>query len=57
MIGLVLGAVAGWFWGWLGAGGYEAIDSAIGTAFLCALVGLLLGAVAYSVAAYRDRKR
>ncbi|GIM92174.1 hypothetical protein Ato02nite_039670 [Paractinoplanes toevensis] len=57
MIGLVLGAVAGGLWGWFGAGGYEANDSAIGTSFLCALAGLLLGAVAATVATRRDRRR
>ncbi|MET3422939.1 membrane associated rhomboid family serine protease [Actinoplanes tereljensis] len=56
VIGLVLGAVAGALWGWFGAGGYEAGDSAIGTSFLCALAGLLIGAVAASVAARRARK-
>lgn len=57
LIGLVLGAIAGALWGWLGGGGYEAIDSAIGTSLLCALAGLLIGAVAYTVAERRDRKR
>ncbi|WP_433383251.1 hypothetical protein ACQPZX_20835 [Actinoplanes sp. CA-142083] len=57
LVGLVLGAGAGWAWGWFGAGGYEAMDSAIGTAFLCALAGLLIGAVAYHIAERRDRKR
>jgi len=57
LIGLVLGAAAGYAWGWFGAGGYEATDSAIGTSFLCALAGLLIGAVAYTVAERRDRKR
>jgi predicted phage tail protein len=57
MIGLVLGAAAGCSWGWFGASGYEAIDSAVGTGFLCALAGLLIGGVAYSVAEHRDRKR
>ncbi|MFI5893934.1 hypothetical protein ACIA5D_27925 [Actinoplanes sp. NPDC051513] len=57
VIGLILGAAAGCAWGWFGAGGYEAIDSAVGTGFLCALAGLLVGAVAYAVAEYRDRKR
>jgi 4-hydroxybenzoate polyprenyltransferase len=57
MIGLVLGTAVGFSWGWLGAGGYEAIDSAAGTCFLCALAGLLIGAVAYSVAEHHDRKR
>ena len=55
IIGLVLGAMAGCSWGWFGAGGYEAIDSAVGTSFLCALAGLLIGTVAYSVAEHRDR--
>ncbi|HEX5203881.1 hypothetical protein ACFQS1_24645 [Paractinoplanes rhizophilus] len=53
--GLIVGAVAGGAWGWFGAGGYEANDSAIGTAFLCGLAGLLLGAVACRVAEWRDR--
>jgi hypothetical protein len=55
-IGLVLGAVAGALWGWFGAGGYEAGDSAIGTAFLCGLAGLLAGTVAYTVAGRRDHR-
>jgi membrane protein DedA with SNARE-associated domain len=54
LIGLVLGALAGWIWGW-SASDYEAIDSAAGTGFLGALVGLLVGAVAYSVARRRNR--
>jgi membrane protein DedA with SNARE-associated domain len=54
LIGLVIGAVGGWIWGW-SASDYEAIDSAAGTAFLGALAGLLVGAVAYSLA--RRRKR
>jgi membrane associated rhomboid family serine protease len=57
VLGLVLGAMAGAFWGWFGSGGYEANDSAIGTSFLGALGGLLIGAVASTVAARRDRKR
>jgi hypothetical protein len=57
VVGLVLGAAAGWLWGWFGAGGYEAIDSAVGTSLLCALAGLLVGGVAYSVAERRDWKR
>jgi hypothetical protein len=44
--GLVAGAIAGWLWGWFG-GGYERLDSAVGTSFLCALAGLLIGAVAH----------
>jgi hypothetical protein len=57
MIGLALGAAVGCSWGWFGASGYEAIDSAVGTGFLCAVAGLLTGAVAYSVAQHRERKR
>ncbi|NMO52893.1 hypothetical protein HH310_17050 [Actinoplanes sp. TBRC 11911] len=45
--GLVLGAAAGCAWGWFGADGYEAVDSAVGTALLGALAGLLIGAIAY----------
>ncbi len=56
-IGLLAGAVAGALWGWFGADGYEANDSAIGTAFLCGLAGLLIGTIAYSTAARRDRRR
>jgi hypothetical protein len=57
LVGLVLGGAVGCSWGWFGAGGYEAIDSAVGTGFLGALTGLLIGAVAYRVSEYRDRKR
>ncbi|MET8149954.1 hypothetical protein ACIBSW_11610 [Actinoplanes sp. NPDC049668] len=46
LIGLALGAVIGALWGWFGSGGYEAIDSAVGTALMCAAAGLLIGAVA-----------
>jgi hypothetical protein len=46
VVGLVAGAIGGWLWGWFG-GGYERLDSAVGTSFLCALAGLLIGAVAY----------
>jgi len=49
LIGLVVGAAGGWLWGWL-ASDYEAIDSAVGTAFLGGLTGLLVGAVVYSIA-------
>ncbi|MEV4351080.1 hypothetical protein AB0J83_42025 [Actinoplanes sp. NPDC049596] len=51
--GLVAGAGAGWLWGW-SASDYEAIDSAVGTALLGAVAGLLAGAVAYSLARHRD---
>ena len=57
VIGLVAGAVVGWLWGWFGSGGYEAMDSAVGTSFLCALAGLLVGAVAYTVADRWSRRR
>jgi hypothetical protein len=53
LTGLLLGAAAGCAWGWFGAGGYEAIDSAVGTGLLGALAGLLVGAVA----AHRGQKR
>jgi hypothetical protein len=46
LIGLALGSMAGGLWGWLGSSGYEAIDSAVGTALMGALAGLLIGAVA-----------
>lgn len=46
MLGLVVGAIGGWLWGWFGSG-YERIDSAIGTSFLCALAGLLVGAIVW----------
>lgn len=57
MIGLVAGAMVGWLCGWFGSGGYEAMDSAAGTSFLCALAGLLIGAVAYTVTDRRLRRR
>jgi hypothetical protein len=53
LVGLLLGAAAGCAWGWFGANGYEAIDSAVGTGLMGALAGLLVGAVA----AHRERKR
>jgi predicted lipid-binding transport protein (Tim44 family) len=56
LTGLALGAVLGALWGWFGSGGYEAIDSAVGTGLMCALVGLLIGAVAAVVAGRRDRR-
>lgn len=57
LIGLVAGAVTGGLWGWFGGGSYEAIDSAVGTSLLCALAGVLIGAIAYTVGERRDRKR
>ena len=45
LIGLVAGGVAGVLWGWFGSGGYEANDSMLGTGFLGALAGLLIGTV------------
>ena len=57
VIGLVLGAAAGGIWGWFGAGGYEAVDSAVGTGFLCALAGLLIGGVAYHVVGRQEKRR
>ncbi|MFG1996313.1 hypothetical protein ACGFJ7_40685 [Actinoplanes sp. NPDC048988] len=53
-VGLAAGAGAGWLWGW-SASDYEAIDSAVGTALLGAVAGLLAGAVAYSHARRRHR--
>ena len=50
LLGLAAGAIAGGAWGWFGAGGYEAIDSAAGTAFLGGLAGLLTGSIAYATA-------
>ena len=52
MLGLVVGAAAGWLWGWLG-GGDDYLDSAVGTSFLCALAGLLAGAVTHHVTSRR----
>jgi hypothetical protein len=49
VVGLVVGAAAGWMWGWFGAGGYEALDSAAGTSFLCAVAGLVIGGIVYGV--------
>jgi uncharacterized membrane protein YphA (DoxX/SURF4 family) len=57
LLGFVLGAIAGALWGWFGSGGYEANDSVIGTSLLCAVGGLLIGAVAHTVAARRERRR
>jgi len=57
LVGLALGAVIGALWGWFGSGGYEAIDSAVGTALICALPGLLIGAVAAAFAGRRDSHR
>jgi membrane associated rhomboid family serine protease len=54
LIGLVAGAVAGALWGWFGSGGYEANDSMLGTGFLGALAGLLIGTV---IATLVDRRR
>lgn len=54
LLGFVLGASAGALWGWFG-NDYEPIDSAIGTGLLGALTGLLIGAIAASVAERRNR--
>ncbi|MEU7906765.1 hypothetical protein [Actinoplanes sp. NPDC049118] len=57
VVGFVLGGIGGVLWGWFGSGGYEAGDSMLGTGLLCALAGLLIGSVAYTVAGRRDRRR
>ena len=41
-------------WGWLGSGGTEGGDSALGTGLLGAIVGVLGGTIAFTVA---DRRR
>jgi hypothetical protein len=43
--GTLIGGAGGAAWGWFGSGGYEAIDSAVGTGLLGALLGGLVGAV------------
>jgi hypothetical protein len=50
LIGLALGAVIGAFWGWLGDGAAEPADSVLGAALMCALPGVLIGAVAAGAA-------
>lgn len=55
LVGLVLGALGGALWGWLGGDGYEAGDSALGTGLMGAVVGLLIGAVAYGLAGRGNR--
>ncbi|WP_430501284.1 hypothetical protein ACQRWP_06775 [Micromonospora trifolii] len=55
LVGLVLGALGGVLWGWLGGDGYEAGDSALGTGLMGAIVGLLIGAVAYGLAGRGNR--
>jgi hypothetical protein len=44
LLGLAAGVLVGAAWGWFG-GGEENTDSALGTAFLCGLAGLLVGAL------------
>ncbi|MEW1588895.1 hypothetical protein AB0283_26020 [Micromonospora vinacea] len=56
LVGLVLGALGGALWGWLGGDGYEAGDSALGTGLMGAVVGLLIGAAAYGLAGAGNRK-
>ncbi|MEW2142855.1 hypothetical protein AB0869_08575 [Micromonospora vinacea] len=56
LVGLVLGALGGALWGWLGGDGYEAGDSALGTGLMGAVVGLLIGAAAYGLAGDGNRK-
>ncbi|RAO24842.1 hypothetical protein MED15_00600 [Micromonospora noduli] len=55
LVGLVLGALGGALWGWLGSDGYEAGDSALGTGLMGAIVGLLIGAAAYGLAGRGNR--
>jgi hypothetical protein len=55
--GALIGVLAGVAWGWFGSGGYEAGDSALGTGFLCGLVGAMVGAVVRSALDRRDRHR
>jgi hypothetical protein len=42
--GTLIGGVGGAAWGWLGSGGYEAADSAVGTGLLGAAFGCLVAA-------------
>jgi membrane associated rhomboid family serine protease len=56
LVGLVVGAAGGGLWGWFG-NDYEPIDSAVGTGFLGALAGLLVGTVAYALAGRRRSRR
>jgi hypothetical protein len=55
LVGLVLGAVGGALWGWLGSGGTEGGDSALGTGLMGAVVGLLCGAAAFTVSDRRSQ--
>jgi ABC-type uncharacterized transport system permease subunit len=55
-IGMALGAVAGGLWGWLGSGGYEAADSAVGTGLILACAGMTAGVVVDAIRYMRRRR-
>jgi hypothetical protein len=52
---LVVGVFVGFVWGMIAGDGYEAGDSAAGTAFLCGLAGTLVGGIALHIAERRDQ--
>lgn len=54
LVGLVVGAIAGAAWGYLG-NSYEPGDSAIGTGLMGAIVGIAVGAVSDVVRYARSR--
>ncbi len=49
LLGVLAGAVAGVVWAWFATGGYEANDSMLGTGFLGAMTGAIVGAVVVTV--------
>jgi hypothetical protein len=54
--GTLIGGLAGAALGWLGSGGYESADSAIGTGFLGGVLGCLVSAVLHRLVGRRSGK-
>jgi tetrahydromethanopterin S-methyltransferase subunit C len=55
LVGLTIGGAIGAVWGLLGSGGYESVDSAIGTGLMGAVAGALIGALVAVLANRRWR--
>jgi hypothetical protein len=54
--GLLIGGIAGAAWGYFGSGGYESIDSAVGTGLMGCAAGLIVGGTVSFIRAGRDRR-
>jgi hypothetical protein len=54
--GLLIGGIAGATWGYFGSGGYESMDSAVGTGIMGCAAGLIVGGVVSLLRAGRRRR-